>query len=80
MEPTIPEHEIDCLRLTTEDADELAEAGDFADGCDLLRGAQYRAELLLEEGKPWAPALLDRYRWELEQFYARNGYPTRRAG
>jgi hypothetical protein len=57
----IPEHEIDGLLMTVDDALESAKEGDVEAGYDCIEGGLYRAEMLLV-GMPWGPALVARYR------------------
>lgn len=71
LPPPIPPHELDCLTLTVEEADECAAAGDRRGGADLISGAIYRIEQEAAAGHAWASALKDLYWEELAKYYKR---------
>lgn len=71
LSPAIPPHEVDCLALTIEEADERAAAGDRRGGADLISGAIYRIEQEAAAGHEWANALKEQYWEELAKYYKR---------
>ena len=73
----IPEHERANLEMTVEEAMELAQAGEFDAGRDLLQGGLYRAEQLQDSGADWGATLVRCYRAALARFAAELHEPAR---
>jgi hypothetical protein len=69
----IPEPEESVLLLCVQDAVNLAVAGDPPAGYRSLAEGLERARESLDDGQPWAEALLQRYLDALEEYAARWG-------
>ena len=75
LNTSIPNHELDLLSITLDDAAEAAGDGRISEAYADLQGALYRTEEFLESGEPWAPELRARYEEAVETFVRMYGCP-----
>jgi hypothetical protein len=67
----IPRPELDTFLLTVNEAVELAEEGQAADGYTALLAGLARAREAVEDGEPWGEELVRRWEVAVENYAAR---------
>ncbi len=67
----LPTAEINTLLTTVTDALDFATEGAVVDGYHYLLAGLRRAEGIADEGEPWAPELVARWRQALDSYAAR---------
>ena len=69
----LPRTEIETLRLSQIDAEDLAEEGNALAGYRCLRSGLHRAEEAEEDGEPWGGELAALWRDACEEYAERHG-------
>jgi hypothetical protein len=77
MAAKIPDHELQALIRTANDAVLLATQGRLADGYTRLLAGLHRARVAGEAEQPWAPELIQRYRRAMDRYVQRYGVRMR---